>query len=234
MTGTLINTASIIAGSLLGLLLRKVIPKNLDKPIIVAEGIAVIMIGLNGMITRMIKVSEDGSLESQGELLLLISLVIGTVIGELLNVDGAVNRLGSGLEKKLGKEGVAAGFVNASLVFCIGALSIMGPVSERLDGDMTLLLEKSVLDGVSAIILTVGLGIGVMLSSVSVFVIQGIVALFAQAFAGVSSQAMSDFFMVGFAIVMAIGINFAAGTKIKTANLIPSLLVPVAYHLIFA
>ncbi len=230
MIGTLINTGAIVLGTLIGLLLKKALPKDIDKPIMTVEGVAIMIIGLNGMLTRMFTV-EDGKVSSHGELILLISLVVGTLIGTLLDLDGKIAKAGNALERRFGKDGFAGGFINASLIFCIGAMSIMGPIAERLEGDMSILLEKSIMDGISAILFAVAMGWGVIGAAVSVLVVQGFFALLANLFVGVSSAMLADFFIVGFSIIMCIGYNFTMNTKIKTANMIPALLVPIVYNL---
>ena len=231
MIGTLLNAAAVILGGGLGLLLKKAMPQRLSRPIMVCEGVAIIIIALNGIITRMITVS-DGALSSSGELLLLVSLVVGGAAGELLDIDRRVNRASSFVEKKLNMPGFSEGFVSASFIFCIGAMSIMGPMNEVLEGDMSLLQIKSFLDGVTGLTLAVTLGYGVLFAALPVVAIQGAVALAAGFFAGVPDAAISDVCAVGFCIVLCIGFNFVFETHIKTANLLPSLLVPVVYHLI--
>ena len=231
MIGTLINGAAVIVGGLLGLLLKKVVPERINKPIMTAEGVAIFVIALNGMLTRMISV-QDGKLASSGELLLLISLVVGTVAGALIDIDKLVNSAAAKVENKLGMNGFSEGFVAASLIFCIGAMTIMGPMNEVLDGDRTLLLIKSFLDGVTSLTLAVVLGYGVLFASVPVVIIQGIFAAAAGLMASVPGVIISDVCCVGFAIVFCIGLNFVGNTKIKTANMLPSLLVPVIYHLL--
>jgi len=232
MIGTLINAAAVLVGGVLGLLLKKAVPERVNAPIMTAEGVAILVIALNGMLTRMITV-DSGVLTSSGELLLLISLVVGTIVGELIDIDGHVNKAASFVERKLNIKGFSEGFVSASFIFCIGAMTIMGPMNEVLDGDMTLLLIKSFLDGVTGLTLTVVLGYGVLFASLPIIVIQGAFALLAGAMAGVSPLIISDVCVVGFAIVFCIGLNFAVGTKIKTANMLPSLLIPVLYHMVF-
>ena len=231
MIGTLINAAAIIIGSLLGLAVKKILPDGIEKPIIKAQGIGLFMIGLNGMLTKMLSV-EDGKVSSSGELRLLISLVVGTQVGTLLDIDGGIEKLGKVLENKFGKSNFTRGFIAFTMVSCIGAMSIMGPIAERLDGDMSILITKSIMDFFTAALLAVGLGWGVIGASVSVLVIQGGIALFAGLFTGIPAHILADFFIVGFSILVCIGFNFVADAKIKTANMIPALLVPIIYHLI--
>jgi len=231
MIGTLINFVAILIGAILGLLLKKVLPERLGQPIMAIEGVAIIIIGLFGAASTMFTVKE-GRLSSSGELLLLVSLVVGTIIGELIRIDDALNGMADKIEKKIHIDGFSKGFVSASLVFSVGAMTIMGPMNEVLSGDMSLLLIKSMLDATTALLLTVTLGYGVLFSGIPVVIIQGVFAFCAQALSTVSAEILNEVFMVGYTIVFCIGINFVVGNKIKTANVLPALLVPIVYNVL--
>lgn len=236
MTGTLINAGGIIVGGILGLIFKRGIKQSMMDMLIKVEGIAIFLIGITGALTFLISIGEDGKLSSSGELLLLCSLVIGTVIGEFFGIDDLFNKFGLKIEKKIGKDGFAKGFINASIIFCTGSMAIIGSINDGISGDINILLVKTILDLVTALVLATTMGFGVCFSSVSVLVYQGIITLSASAISGliVSRSIMMDqVYMVGFAIIMCIGTNFVFDTKIRTANLIPSLLVPIVYNLIF-
>lgn len=234
MTGTIVNVLGIILGSLIGLLLKKGIPEYINTAILKVEGLAIAVIGLNGVIAAMFTADSSGGLKDSGGLLLLVSLVVGCLVGELLRIDDRFNRFGQSIEKKIGSGGFSRGFVTASLIFSVGAMSIIGPINDGLSGDSSILYMKTLLDGTTSIVLASALGIGVLFSCVPVLIVQAIPALLARQLAPFISDSLLDMFcMVGYAIVICIGLNFLCDTKIKVANLLPALVVPVAYYFVF-
>lgn len=235
MTGTLINTAAIIIGGLFGLVLKKGIKESIMESVMKAMGLAMLIIGLNGVLTNMLSVGEDGKLSESGGILLLLCLVIGTAIGEAIDIDDKVNDLGQKIECKVKFDGFARGFVSATLIYCVGSLAILGPINDGLTGDYSLLLVKSVLDAVTALVLTSTMGIGAIFAGASVLIYQGAISLFASAVSGVlnsSANMMADITMVGSALVVCIGLNFTANAKIRTANMLPSIVVAIVYNLL--
>lgn len=228
--GTAVNGASVILGGLIGLLIRKGLPQRVEQIAMKLLGLAVFIIGLEGVLTSMLTVRE-GKLEAGGSLLLIASLVIGGVLGELCDVDGALNRGGKRIEARFGREGFAKGFVNASLIFCVGAMAIVGALNDGLAGDPEVLFIKSALDFICAVILGSTLGFGVIFSFVPVVAYQGTITLLSVWIAPLVSQSLLDAIcMVGYAVVMCIGINFLEFTAIRTANLLPALLVPIVWE----
>ncbi len=235
MTGTLINTAAIIIGGLFGLVLKKGIKESIMESVMKAMGLAMLIIGLNGVLTNMLSVGEDGKLSESGGILLLLCLVIGTAIGEAIDIDDKVNDLGQKIECKVKFDGFARGFVSATLIYCVGSLAILGPINDGLTGDYSLLLVKSVLDAVTALVLTSTMGIGAIFAGASVLIYQGAISLFASAVSGVlnsSKNMMADITMVGSALIVCIGLNFTANAKIRTANMLPSIIVAIVYNLL--
>lgn len=235
MTGTLINTAAIIIGGLFGLVLKKGIKESIMESVMKAMGLAMLIIGLNGVLTNMLSVGEDGKLSESGGILLLLCLVIGTAIGEAIDIDDKVNDLGQKIECKVKFDGFARGFVSATLIYCVGSLAILGPINDGLTGDYSLLLVKSVLDAVTALVLTSTMGIGAIFAGASVLIYQGAISLFASAVSGVlnsSANMMADITMVGSALIVCIGLNFTANAKIRTANMLPSIIVAIVYNLL--
>lgn len=232
MTGTLVNVAGIIIGSLVGLVFKKGIPERVNEAILKVEGLAIAIIGLNGLLGSMITVdAATGKLRDSGSLLLLVSLVVGCLAGELLRLDDRFNQFGLWIEGKIKTGGFARGFVTASLLFSIGAMSVIGPINEGISGDSSILYIKTMLDGTTSIVLASALGAGVLFSCVPVLVVQAVPALLARQIAPlISDQLLSMFCMVGYAIVICIGVNFLANTKIKVANLLPALIIPVVYY----
>ena len=232
--GTIVNVMAILAGGTAGIFFQRSVRQSMMDMLLKVEGAALFVIALNGLISAMFTVSPDGKLENEGGMLLLLSMVIGAFVGELLKLDDRFNAFGQKVETKLGATGFSKGFIAASLVFCIGSMAIMGPLEEGINGDPNMLLVKSVLDGVTAVVLASTLGWGVMASSVPVLLYQGAITVFARLlapFLDTEGTLINDFSMVGYGIILCIAFNFVTDAKIKTANLLPALLIPILYNL---
>ncbi len=230
LVGTLVNIATIVVGCTIGVLLKKGLPERITKALMVAVGLAVVYIGI------------DGSLSGDNMLVTVLSLVIGTVIGELLDIDGRLNRLGEKIQSKFAKGAndstVAQAFVSASLLFCVGAMAIVGSLQSGINGDHTTLFVKSILDGISSIVFAATLGVGAILSIVPLFLYQGSIALLAQFVEPYLTDAViAEMTCVGSLLILALAFNLLNITKIKVANLLPAILMPLAlcplYELIF-
>ena len=232
MTGTLVNAAAVIVGGLIGLLFKKGIKKEYTDGINKALGLSIFIIGLNGVISNMITV-EDGKISSSGELLLVVFLVLGTLIGELLKLDDRFTRFCNNIEGKFKSEGFASGFINGTVLFCIGAMSIIGSINDGLTGDSSILFVKSALDFVNAIIFGATLGYGICFVCIPILLYQGGISLLAGTLSGLlQGELLTQICMVGYAIIMSIGLNFIIVKKFKTLNMVPALILPVVYHYI--
>lgn len=230
MTGTLINCIAVIIGGLIGLLFKKGIKPSYADSINRALGLAVLIIGLNGVIANMFSV-EDGKISSSGELLLVVFLVVGTLIGELLKLDERFGGFCNKIENKFRAKGFASGFINGTVLFCVGAMSIIGAVNDGLTGDSSILLVKSALDGVNAVIFGATLGFGVIFTCIPMLIYQGGISLLAGTLGGIlQGELLEQICMVGYAIIMAIGLNFLLEKKFKTLNMVPALILPIIYH----
>jgi uncharacterized protein len=220
LIGTLVNGILIIAGSLFGKLLHR-IPESMKTTVMYAIGLSVMVLGL------------QMGLKSENFLIVILSLVIGAVLGEILNLEGKLNDLGQWLEKKIGSNGkgsISEGFVTATLIFVIGAMAIIGALDSGICGDHSVLYTKSIIDGFTALILTTTLGIGVLFSAIPVILYEGIIALFAtQIDRFVPQELMSQFITemtsTGGIMIFAIGLNLTGIVKIKVANFLPGILV---------
>lgn len=220
LTGTVVNALAIIIGSLLGLLIKR-IPEQIRTTTMQAIGLAVIVLGL-GM-----------AFESQQFLIVIGSLVVGGIIGERMDLEGQLNRLGSWIEKRVGskEEGaIAKGFVTSTLIFVVGAMAILGALDSGLRGDHSVLFTKSMLDGFSSIIFTSTLGIGVLFSSIPVLLYQGGIAVLATEINQYIPVELMDHFIIemtatGGILIMAIGLNILGILTIRVANLLPSIVV---------
>lgn len=220
--GTLINVAAIAVGSLVGLLLKKGLPARISGALSVAVGLCVLYIGI------------DGCLAGDNMLVAVLSMVIGAVVGELLDLDGKLNRLGETVQNRFskGKNGestIAQSFVSASLLFCVGAMAIVGSLQSGISGEHGTLYVKAILDGISSIVFATTLGGGVILSVIPLFIYQGAIALLAQFIAPYLSEAViAEMTCVGSLLIVALALNLLNITKIKVANLLPAVFLPIA------
>lgn len=226
MLGNYVNTLVIIIGTLAGLMVQKGLKEKYKTIIMQAIGLSVLFIGT--------ATALGGLLHPDSEpILFIISLVIGGVIGEILGIEEALDRLGALLQSKVGSgdSNIARGFVTASLIFCVGTMAIIGSLESGLRGNYNMLFAKSVLDGVTSMILASTLGIGVIFSAVAVFVYQGVIILFAgflEPF--LTQQVIREISIIGGILIFGIGLGMTDIKKVKTANLLPAILVPVVYY----
>lgn len=234
--GTLVNTGAIIAGGLAGYVFQRVLKENIQKTMMQAIGVAVIFIGISGALSHMLVISQ-GKLDTQGALMAAVSLALGALIGELIDIDGKFVRLGQWLRRKVGSNGDSLfvdGFVSASLTVCIGAMAIIGPLQDALSHDPTMLFTKALLDGVMIAIYTATFGMGAIFSALPVFVLQMSITILAVFINRFLTPAMSNgISMVGSMMIFCIGINLLLNTKIRVANMLPGILVVVLYAAIF-
>lgn len=218
MIGVLVNTAAVILGSLIGLTFKKGIPRKLTDAVMVGIGLCTIYIGISG------------ALKGQNTLILIGSIAIGAVVGTLLDLDGRLNKLGAAIGRRFEKSGgavsVAEGFVTASLLFCVGAMTVVGSLNAGLTGDNKLLFTKSLLDFISSIVLSASLGVGVLCAASFVLVFQGALVLLAHVLAPVlTTSAVNELTCAGSIIIVAIGLNLIGVTKLKAADYLPAIII---------
>lgn len=226
MLGTYVNTIVVIIGSIIGLLIKSGLKEKYRITIMQGVALAVLFIG--------IATTLNGMMNGGQPILFIISLVIGGFGGEMIDVDAQLKKLGDWLQKKFGngEHNIAQGFVTASLLFCVGTMAILGSLDSGLRGNHDMLYAKSVLDGFTSIILTSSLGIGVIFSAASVFVYQGAIVLFASALEPVlTAEIIREISIIGGILIFSLGLNMLELVKIKTANLLPAILVPPLYYL---
>ena len=222
MQGTIVNTLAVLIGSAIGILVKQGMPERYEKTVMNGVGLAVGLIGL------------QMALKTQNIVILIISLVIGGILGEWLNIDEQINNFGSAINKRFGKqkENIGEGFVTATLMFCVGAMAIVGPIQDGLNHDPSMLYAKAILDGISAIVFAASLGIGVALSSVSIFIYQGGLTLLAS-FLGsfMNEKIIAEMTAVGGLLIIGLSLFMLEIKKIKVANLLPALpiVVVIAY-----
>lgn len=230
--GCLINGALIATGGLIGLLIKKGLKPDMKEILVDILSIILIIVGIVGIIPTMIKIN-DGKLVCNYLLLLIISLIIGTFFGQLIDIDKHLNHFGMFLESKMHKPGFSKGFISGSIFFCVGAMAIVGSLTEGLTGDISILISKSCIDFVTAIIFGSTLGFGVMFAAFPIIIYEGAITLLAGVLSPyMTTELVDQICMVGYAIIFCIGIDFLDVKRIKTANLIPSLLIPIIWFLI--
>lgn len=235
--GTLGNIALILIGSTIGMIIKGGLKQRFQETIMNGLGLAVMFIGISGALEGLMVITE-GKIISRNIMLMIISLAIGGFLGEVINLEEKLDRIGEWLKVKLkvNKEkdkGFVEGFVNSSLLFCVGAMAIIGALRDGLSADSSMLLAKGIIDGVVAIFFASTLGIGVFFSVIPVGIYQGIITLtagFVEPF--LSERLIANLSFVGSILIFAIGINMIFGKKIKTGNLLPAILVPIAYEII--
>lgn len=217
MLGPVVNAAAIILCGLLGTYIIKGVPERFENLVMKAIALSLIYIGISG------------ALENHRVMTLILSLVIGAIIGEAINIDKQMNRFGKWAEKKLGfSEGnFSKGFVTASILFCTGSMSIVGSLESGLQGNHEMLFAKAILDGVITIVFASQLGIGVAFSAVPVFLYEGSIALGATFMKGLlTEEIITEMSAVGSLLIAGIGFNFMEIKEIKVANLIPAIFLP--------
>lgn len=236
MLGTLVNSFAIVAGCLAGLILKKGMPERLSNTI------------MNGLALCVIYIGIEGSLKGENTLIAVVCMALGGLIGEIIDIDKNLNKFGVFIESKFSKnrkrngeyiseeenqKSVAKGFVTASLVFCVGAMAIVGPLESGLTGNNQTLFTKSLIDGIAAIVFASTMGIGVIFSAVAVFIYEGLITLGASALSAILSDAVVHALTsIGSLLIVGIGLNMLKVTNIKVANLLPAVFLPLIFALL--
>ena len=220
LTGTLVNSLTIIVGTVVGMLLGKFIPERMSDAISKGVALCVLYIGIDGM------------LAGESTLVAIISTVIGAIIGELLRLDDRMHDLGDWVECRFAKSGakgsISEGFVSASLLFCVGAMAIMGSLDSGLLRDHSTLYAKATLDGITSIVYGSTMGVGVALSAVPIFLYQGAIALgasFIEPF--LTAAVIAEMKCVGSILITGLALNLLGLTKIKVVNYVPAIFLPI-------
>jgi len=218
VTGTLVNVAAIVGGGLLGLALKKGLSEPVKRTVMQGLGLSVILIG------------AQMALKTQNVLLVIISLVLGGIIGQLVDIERKLALIGNSLETRLGggESRLSRAFVTSSLIYCVGAMAIIGPIEDGLTGNHTTLFAKSMLDGISAVIFSSTMGVGVIFSAIPVFLYQGSITLLADTIKVFFTEGViRELTATGGVLIAGIGINLLEIKEIKVGNLLPSIVVVV-------
>lgn len=222
MLGTIVNCLSVIGGSILGIVLKNGIKEQYQNTIMDSIGLAVIIIGIMG------------GIKSQNVVLVVVSLAIGSLIGEKLDIEDRLDKLGSSMESSFGKgdSNFSQAFVSATLVYCIGAMGIVGALESGLAGNHQTLFAKASLDGITAIIFASTMGIGTAFAAIPIFIYQGSITLLATYIKDIlTPEVITEISAVGGILIIAIGINLLNIKKIKVGNMLPSIFIPLIYYI---
>lgn len=230
--GTIVNAAAIVVGGVFGLLFGKLIKPRVQEAITAACGVCVLFLGIAGAMEKMLTLAEDGTLSSGGTMMLIASIVLGGLIGALVNIEGALERFGGWLRKithSEGDGGFVDGFVTASLTVCIGAMAVIGAIRDGIMGDHSTLFAKAILDLVVITALTAGRGKGCIFSAIPVAVFQGVItALSALLEPIMTDKALDNLSLAGSVLIFCVGVNLVWGKKVRVADMLPSLVLAAA------
>ena len=228
--GTIINCAAILTGGILGLLFGRFLKNDMQDSLTKACGISTIFIAIAGALESMLRIEQD-SLVSNGSLLIVGSLALGTLIGELLNIENLFERFGEWLKCKTGnaKDNLfIEAFVVASLTVCIGAMAIVGAIEDGIAGDYSILATKAVLDLIIIMVMTCAMGKGCIFSAIPVGIFQGSITLLARFVSPIMTQtALSNLSMIGSILIFCVGVNLVWGKKLRVANMLPAVILAV-------
>jgi len=229
--GTIINTAAIVAGGILGKLFGRFLSKNTQEALTKVCGISTLFIAAAGALEGMLTL-EEGKLVSGGGLLIIGCLALGTLLGELLKIEDAIEAFGEWLKRKTGNSGDAGfinAFVTASLTVCIGAMAIVGSIQDGIAGDWSILATKAVLDLIIIVVMTGSMGRGCAFSAIPVAILQGSITALAGLLAPVMTEAaLGNISMIGSVMIFCVGVNLVWGKLLRVANMLPALIFAAA------
>ena len=233
--GTLINAACVLLGGALGFLFGKALKQRYQDIMVAGCGLSTIFIGASGALKYMLVIA-DGALATSGEMMLVISMCLGGLAGEVLNIEHHIERFGEWLRRKSHSERdprFIEGFTSASFTLCIGAMAIIGPMNDALYHDYTLLVTKGILDAIIVMALTSSLGKGAVFSVIPLVLWQGLMTLLAALIGPLMTEAeLANLSLVGSVLIFCVGINLVFGKKVKVANFLPALIVAVVWAMI--
>ena len=229
--GTIINSAAIIVGGEFGHLFGKILNERIQDSLQKASGICVLFIGIAGAMEGMLKLSGS-SLSAGRSMLIVASLALGALVGEILNIEHGFERFGEWLKVKTGNakdKSFVEGFVTASLTVCIGAMAVVGSIKDGISGDYSILVTKAILDLIIITVMTCSLGKGCAFSAIPGAVFQGLITALARLIKPLMTDgALANLSLIGSILIFCVGVNLVWDKRIKVANLLPSLVFAVA------
>ena len=224
MYGAMINAVLIILGTTIGMVVGKFLKEELQNQLVIAMGLCVIYIGIDGM------------LEMSSALNMLLSMSIGTLIGNIIDLDAMIVRIGDKIQQKFSSSSpIASGFVNASLLFCVGGMAIVGSIQDGLISDYSILLMKGIIDAVSAIVLAAKYGLGVYFSAVFVLIYEGLLSILALVISPIlTNECIVQLSAVGSIVLLAVGLNMLNVIKVKPMNMVPAIILSAILTILFS
>lgn len=230
--GTLLNALGVLIGGALGLLFRRGMKERVQNILMSACGVCVLFIGAGGVIQEMM-VIDGSSLATQGTMMFIASMALGGLVGEWVDLETKTERFGAWLRRKTHSEGDTTfidGFVTTSLTICVGAMAVVGSITDGLTGDWSILFTKGILDMIIVLVTTASLGKGCIFSVIPIVAIQGTITAAAKLVEPLmTEEALSNMSFVGSALIFCVGINLLFGKKVRVANLLPSLIFAVVW-----
>lgn len=230
--GTILNVALILAGGLFGMLFGKLIKEQMADTLTKTCGVSVLFIGIAGALEGMLSV-EEGGVVSQNAVFTVVCLLIGALVGEIINIEGWFERFGEWLKVKTGNakdKSFVDGFINASFTVCIGAMAIVGSIQDGIYHDYSILLTKGILDMIIIMVMTASLGKGPLFSFIPVFLLQGSITVLSKLIVPVlTDESLGYLSMIGSILIFCVGLNLVWGKKIRVANMLPAVIFAVAY-----
>jgi len=233
--GTIVNAAVIAGCACIGVFVKKGVPERFQNTAFSAIGASVIIIGISGALAGLFRVTQNGTLETVDIMMMLISMVLGGFLGELLRLDKGFDFIAGKFKQRFAKDDdkFTQGLIECSVIFCAGAMGIMGALEDGLMGETSTLFAKSFIDGVTAFIFASVYGAGVLFSAFSVLIYQGLWTLFAAVIRPVVTDGvMLQISLIGSIIIMLIGFNMLGVKKINVINLVPATFIPLFYEII--
>lgn len=230
--GTIINVGAILIGGLMGLFMGRGVKVRYQDILMISVGICVMMLGIGGTMEEMLSI-ENGEIVSGGSMMMIITMALGALAGEWMDIEGKMEKFGIWLKKKTGSSGdnsFVDAFVTTSLTVCIGAMAVVGSIKDGIYGDYSILVAKAILDLIIVFVMTVSMGKGCVFSAIPVGVFQGVVSLLARLIEPLMTEvALSNLSLVGSIMIFCVGLNLVWGKKVKVANFLPAIVFAVAW-----
>ena len=230
--GTIINVGAILIGGLMGLFMGRGVKVRYQDILMISVGICVMMLGIGGTMEEMLSI-ENGEIVSGGSMMMIITMALGALAGEWMDIEGKMEKFGIWLKKKTGSSGdnsFVDAFVTTSLTVCIGAMAVVGSIKDGIYGDYSILVAKAILDLIIVFVMTVSMGKGCVFSAIPVGVFQGVVTLLARLIEPLMTEvALSNLSLVGSIMIFCVGLNLVWGKKVKVANFLPAIVFAVAW-----
>lgn len=230
--GTVVNVIAIIVAGIIGCFFGNKIPERIKETLMTANAVAILFLGIGGVVAQMLKL-EDGAFTTQGTIMMVVSLAVGAIIGELFNIEGKFETFGEWLKQKTGNAkdlSFVNAFVTCSLTICIGAMAVVGSIEDGMYANHSILFAKAIMDSVIVLVMASSMGRGTIFSAIPVFILQGCITLLARLIKPImTDNAMANLSLVGSALIFCVGVNLFWGKKVRVANLLPALVIAVIW-----